>query len=440
MAGTIGIRHETKSDWERRAPLTPDHVGELIVTEGVRVVVEPSPTRVFDDESYRRAGATISHDLSACSVILGVKEIPPEAFRPDTTYAFFSHTIKGQPQNMRMLRALLTQGASLVDYERIVDARGRRLVGFSRFAGLAGMIDTLWALGQRLTHEGTSSPFDGLRRAWEYAHLDEAVAAIEGAGAALVRDGVPASLQPLVIGVAGRGAVSQGAQEVLRSLPLVRVRPEELPGLASHSRRDRAVFETVFATRDLVRARDGVAPVDARHYKLHPEHYVSDFERHLEHLTVLVTGIYWEPRYARLVTRSWVQARYKREPEPRLKVIGDVTLDLHGAVEITTTATTPDAPVYVHDVDRDESVMGVAGRGPVVLAVDFLPTELPVDASRAFGDALCPFVGALTRIDPATAIDDLDLPLELRHALIAHRGELTPEYARLATSIADAGA
>jgi len=431
MAGTIGIRRETKSDWERRAPLTPDHVRELVASDGLRFVVQPATNRVFPDDAYREAGATLSEDLSGCSVILGVKEIPADAFQPDTTYAFFSHTIKGQPQNMGMLRALLDRGCSLIDYERIVDARGRRLVGFSRFAGLAGMIDTLWTLGKRLAHEGIPSPFADLRRAWEYRDLEEATAAITAAGAAIAGGALPEAARPLVVGVAGRGAVSQGAQEILRLLPVVRVTPDDLASIDAHPERDRAVFTTVFATRDLVRARDGLAPVDARHYKAHPEHYESDFERHLEHLSVLVTGIYWEPRYPRLVTREWVNERYRREPAPRLRVIGDVTLDLHGAVEITTTATAPDAPVYVHDVDRDESVMGVAGRGPVVLAVDFLPTELPVDASRAFGDALRPFVSALAGIDPRADASDLGLPPELGPALIAHGGALMPDYARL---------
>lgn len=437
--GMIGIRRETKSDWERRAPLTPDHVRELIAAEGLRFVVEPASNRVFPDEAYRDAGATLSDDLSGCSLILGVKEIPVDAFQPDTTYAFFSHTIKGQTQNMRMLGALLDRGCSLIDYERIVDARGKRLVGFSRFAGLAGMIDTLWTFGQRLTHEGHRSPFADLRRAWEYRDLDEATAAITAAGAAIANGELPDAARPLVIGVAGRGAVSQGAQEILRLLPVVRVSPDDLASLDQHPDRDRAVFTTVFATKDLVRARDGKAPVDARHYKAHPEDYESDFERHLEHLSVLVTGIYWEPRYPRLVTRKWVNERYRRDPAPRLRVIGDVTLDLHGAVEITTTATAPDAPVYVHDVDRDESVMGVTGRGPVVLAVDFLPTELPVDASRAFGDALRPFVGALAGLDARADLGSLALPPELQPALIAQGGVLTPDYARLEASIRAAG-
>ena len=147
MSIRIGIRRETKSDWERRAPLTPRHVTTLVRDHGLSVAIEPSVKRAFDDEAYVRAGATLEEGLSSCGLVLGVKEIPPELFRADTTYAFFSHTIKGQPASMPMLRAMLDRGASLIDYERVVDTDGRRLIGFSRFAGLAGMIDSLWGAG-----------------------------------------------------------------------------------------------------------------------------------------------------------------------------------------------------------------------------------------------------------------------------------------------------
>ena len=86
--------------------------------------------------------------------MLAVKEIPEAQFRPGKTYVFFSHTIKGQPYNMDMLRRMMELGCQLLDYERIVDERNVRLISFSRFAGIAGVVDTLWALGRRLEWEG----------------------------------------------------------------------------------------------------------------------------------------------------------------------------------------------------------------------------------------------------------------------------------------------
>ncbi|MFQ5696290.1 MAG: hypothetical protein ACE5HB_09905, partial [Terriglobia bacterium] len=49
----IGIRREDKNRWERRAPLTPDHVAELVREQGHSVAVQPSPLRIFLDSDYR---------------------------------------------------------------------------------------------------------------------------------------------------------------------------------------------------------------------------------------------------------------------------------------------------------------------------------------------------------------------------------------------------
>src|SRR3970282_1693147 len=136
----IGIRREDKNKWERRVPLTPEHV-RSIVAGGTAVCVQPSPIRVFPDDAYRAVGAEVSEELSGCSLVLGVKEMPASIFAAGRAYMFFSHTIKGQPHNMPMLRALLARGATLVDYERVTEASGRRLVFFGRHAGLAGAVE-----------------------------------------------------------------------------------------------------------------------------------------------------------------------------------------------------------------------------------------------------------------------------------------------------------
>ena len=70
----------------------------------------------------------------------------------------------------------------------------------------------------------------------------------------------------------------------------------------------------------------------------------------------------------------------------------------------------------------------VIGQEPVVLAVDFLPCELPVDASRYFSQALSPFVPALARADLRKPLSDSGLPPELQRATIVHNGRLTEPY------------
>ena len=72
--------------------------------------------------------------------------------------------------------------------------------------------------------------------------------------------------------------------------------------------------------------------------------------------------------------------------------------------------------------------MGVAGRGPVVLAVDILPSELPREASEYFSGVLEQFVPAIARADFSVGFDELDLPPEIKRAVILHNGELAPDY------------
>jgi alpha-aminoadipic semialdehyde synthase len=406
----IGIRREDKNRWERRAPLTPDHVAEL-VRHGVTVAVEPSPVRVFPDDAYRAAGARILDDLSSCPVVVGVKEIPVEKLNPDTAYFFFAHVTKGQPGNMPMLRRLMELGSTLVEYEKIVDERGRRLVFFGRHAGFAGMLDTLATLGRRFEHEGVDSPFASLKLAHEYADLEEAHAELARVAAVIRRDGVPKALHPLVIGFTGSGNVSKGAQEIFDQLPYEEIIPEDLPSLFTNEDLPRNLLYKVIFTRN--------------------DRHSGAMGRGLGYLTALVNGIYWEPGQPRVVSNDDLRALYANGASPRLRVIGDITCDLHGSIEANVKITTPGDPVYVYDVATGEAHSGVAGRGPVILAVDNLPCELPVDASQHFGDALLRFLPALSRADWTEPFETLELQDEIRRAVVVHRGRLTPNYAHL---------
>jgi saccharopine dehydrogenase (NAD+, L-lysine-forming) len=216
---SIGIRREDKDQWEARVPLIPDDVARLTDSGAAEFVLQPSAQRVFAADDYLRAGARLDEDLSACDIVLAVKEIPRELFGQGKTYAFFSHTIKGQPYNMDMLRRLMELECQLIDYERITDAQGKRLIFFSRFAGLAGAIDALWALGRRLEWEGLApNPFAELRQTSTYPTLAAALAAVREVGARIARDGLPAAICPFVVGVTGYGNVSRGAQEVVDAL------------------------------------------------------------------------------------------------------------------------------------------------------------------------------------------------------------------------------
>ncbi len=176
MEKIIGIRREDKNRWERRTPLIPAHVKELKEKYGIKTIVQPSALRVFSDREYEEAGAVIDEDLSAASVVLAVKEIPMEMFQKDKTYVFFSHTIKGQDYNMPMLKRMMELECNLVDYERVVDDQNRRLIFFSRYAGIAGMIETLHAFGQKLKQQGYSTQLERIKQAYEYDSVETYIA------------------------------------------------------------------------------------------------------------------------------------------------------------------------------------------------------------------------------------------------------------------------
>lgn len=424
----IGVRHEDKSPWERRAPLSPEHVRKLVDQHRIDVAVVSSSRRVFTDDQYEAAGARIVPSVAACQVVLGVKEIPPCKLIHGMAYLFFAHVIKGQPHNMPLLQKLLDKKCHLIDYEKITDAAGRRLIFFGRYAGLAGMIETLWAFGQRLQSRGLETPFAAVRRPYEYADLAQAKEQLREVGARLRADGVPHELRPLVVGFAGYGNVSQGAQEILDELPLVECSPDQLFGaqLAELPAEDN-VIKVVFKEEHMVEPINPRRPFELQDYYDRPDRYMSSFARYLPRLRVLVNCIYWDTPYPHLVSRADVR-RLAATDSLAVEVIGDISCDVRGAIELTSRPSTVDHPVYVYDPERGTIRDGVEGPGPVIMAIDNLPCELPADATRSFGDALLPFIPALARTDFDVPRRELELPDELRRGLIVHRGRLTPDY------------
>jgi alpha-aminoadipic semialdehyde synthase len=435
----IGIRREDKSRWEGRVPLVPAHIAELVRERGLEFSVQPSPIRAFDDHLFAEAGAALDEKLADCPIIMGVKEIPVEKLEAGRVYVYFSHTIKGQSANMPALKRLLELGCTLIDYEKITDDAGRRLVFFGRFAGIAGMIDTLWALGRRLEHEGvTPNPFAAVEPSHRYEDLRAARVALAGVADRIRDQGLPPSLTPFVCGFAGYGQVSLGAQEIYDLLPVVEIDPADVTSAAADPH---ICYKVVFHEKHLVRRIDDSAPFELQEYYDHPELYADAFRPFADHLTLLVNCIYWEPKYPRLLSREQLAELYAPgAPAPRLRVIGDISCDVDGSVACTVRTTTPDAPIYVYDPQTGSGTDGVEGHGPVVLAVDFLPSELPVDASQHFSESLLPHVPELAGIDLEAPFASCGLPPELERATIAYRGELTAAYKYLESHLEQATA
>jgi len=421
--------------WERRVPLVPGDLRRLSDENGLRFVVQSSEKRAFTDDEYRDAGFEIVDKLEGCPIVFGLKEIPIDVFEPNAAYVFFSHTIKGQPANMPMLQRCLDLGCTILDYERIVDDDNRRLIFFGNYAGLAGAIDTLWTLGRRLAQEGFDTPLAEIRQASTYADLAEAKKAVAAVGKRIAEEGLPEAISPLVIGLSGYGNVSKGAQEILDLLPIESVRPVDLLGDGGAFGGPNRVIKVVFREEDTVLRLDPSAPFDLQEYYDHPERYRGAFDRYLPRLHALVNCVYWEPKYPRLITREAVRELYA-DGQPTLRVIGDISCDIEGSVEITVKATEPDDPVYVYDPTTGSIVSGIDGHGPVMMTVEILPSELPREASAYFSRILTGFVPAIAAADYRVSFDALALPPELKRAVICHRGELAPDYKNLEKHLA----
>jgi saccharopine dehydrogenase (NAD+, L-lysine-forming) len=143
---------------------------------------------------------------------------------------------------------------------------------------------------------------------------------------------------------------------------------------------------------------------------------------------VLVNSIYWDTPYPRLLTRKWARANWGPGKQPRLQVVGDISCDLEGAIELTTRPTMPDEPCYVAVPDSGEILPGVEGPGPAIMAVDNLPCEVPRESSEYFSRVLSEMIPALARADFRVGFESLLLPPHLKKAVIAHRGALAPDY------------
>ena len=413
--------------WERRTPLIPAHIKELAHGTGLEFIVQSSAMRAYSDDEYREAGLTVATDLTECPVIIALKEIPVDVLEKDKAYVFFSHVIKGQALNMPMLQQALDLGCTIIDYEKITDENNHRLIAFGNYAGLAGMIDTLWSVGDRLAWEGISNPFEPLTQASQYADLAAAKAAIRAIGEIIQTEGLPEAITPLTIGIAGYGNVSKGAQEILDLLPITDIAPADLLAGRLPDNVNNTILKVVFQEKDTVLPLVEGKAFELQEFYDHPERYRAAFERYLPYLTALVNCIYWEPKYPRLVTVESAKTLYA-DGQPKLRVIGDISCDVEGGVEITVKATEPDDPIYVYDPATGSIHSGVEGNGPVMVAVDILPSELPWESSAYFSNILKGLVPEIAAADYAADFEALDLPAPLKRAVICHRGALTPDY------------
>jgi saccharopine dehydrogenase (NAD+, L-lysine-forming) len=399
----VGIIREGKMPRDKRVPFTPEQC-MMISKEfpNVDLVVQPSEWRSFKDKEYVEAGIKMQEDISDCDILVGIKEVPKEDLIPGKKYLFFSHTIKKQPHNKKLLQAILEKKITLIDYECMVDAHENRIIGFGRFAGIVGAYNGLMAYGLKY-HLFDLKPAHLCHDKKElFQHLDQA------------------NLPNVKIVVTGGGRVGNGACETMGAMNIRKVTPYEF---LNYSFRE-AVYVQLHS-EDYYQSKDG-SPFSAYDFHHHPQNYSCRFTATDSYASVtdmLIHCTYWDPRADVLFTKAQM-----RDPDFRIGVIADVTCDLNGSIPSTTQASTIEDKFYGYDTMSEQVTAPFAKGAITVMAIDNLPCELPRDASDGFGKHL------FERVLPSLFGEDKDGVIE--RASIAKNGQLTERFSYLKDYVA----
>jgi alanine dehydrogenase len=354
----LGIIREGKTPPDKRVPFTPFQAEEIEQRfPHVKVVVEESPVRCFQDREYRALDVEVAPSVADCDILMGIKEVPTDRLIAGKTYLFFSHTIKKQPHNRRLLQEILKKNIRLIDYEALKDKLGNRLVAFGRFAGLVGAYNGLWTYGKRY------KKFD-LKRAYECFDVNDLKLELR-----------KVKLPPVKIVLTGAGRVGKGAMETLDSAGIRKVSPEDFLTKIF----DEPVYVQLSSADYHVRKEGGHFNREEFHHE--PEKYNSTFLAFTKVADVLLAGAYWNPKAPVLFTRNDML-----RPDFKIRVIADITCDIEGSIPSTLRASTIGAPLYDYDPATGKEMPALSNEKFVtVMAVDNLPCELPRNASEEFG-------------------------------------------------------
>uniref|UniRef100_A0A914VUB3 Saccharopine dehydrogenase (NAD(+), L-glutamate-forming) n=1 Tax=Plectus sambesii TaxID=2011161 RepID=A0A914VUB3_9BILA len=435
----LAIRRETHNAWERRAPLTPVHVKKL-VKKGIRVLIQPSNRRAFPIQDYVAVGAIVQEDLSEAQLIMTVKAVPIQELIPEKTYAFFSHTIKAQTENMPLLDAVLHRKIRLIDYEKMVNSKGKRIVMFGKWAGFTGIISLFHGLGLRLLALGHNTPFLHIGLAHNYSNSHMAINAVRDAGYEIALNKMPHSVGPLVFIFTGSGNVSRGAQEVFRHLPHEYVDVSMLPKIAMQGELNK-VYGCVVSRADHIVHKAG-SVYDPEEFEQHPERYVSKFATEIApYASVIINGIFWGPKMPRLLTISDAKRLLTPNVKQSLDVPGcptlphrlialcDISADPCGSIEFMTACTTIDKPFKIYDADLNQMTDNLnVAKGCLICSIDNLPAQMPVEASEQFGSLLLPYIPDMLNCSTNQHFDRLACCDEVKKAIITTDGKLTPNF------------
>ncbi|GGG54870.1 alanine dehydrogenase [Bizionia arctica] len=395
MSIKFAIIKERKNPPDRRVVFSPEKLAEARTQFPEAIFkVESSDIRIFPDQDYKALGFEVTDDVSDCDVFLGVKEVPMDALIPNKKYFFFSHTIKKQPYNRKLLQAMLEKNIEMYDHETIVKKSGARLIGFGRYAGLVGAYNAFRALGLR-------DELYELPKVETLADLDAVKAELD-----------KITLPNFKIVLTGTGKVAQGAKEILDHL--------EIKEISDALYLTSKFTEPVYCMADVMEysvRKDGKVGRKQEFYK-DPTGYKSNFMPYAKESDVFIAGHFYGNNAPYLFTREDA-----KQAEFKINLVADISCDVDGPVASTLRASTIADPFYGYDAKTEKEVAYNAKEAITVMAVDNLPCELPNDASKGFGDMF------LESVIPAFFNND-ERGI-LKRARITENGKLTERFSYL---------
>jgi saccharopine dehydrogenase (NAD+, L-lysine-forming) len=391
----FGIIRERKNPPDKRVVLSPKACQKVLNAHSKAVIiVEPSAIRAYADDAYKALDVTVADKMNDCEVLLGVKEVPINDLIPNKKYFFFSHTIKKQPYNRDLLRAILEKNIEMYDHEVITNKQEQRVVAFGRYAGIVGAYNGFRAYGLK---------FD-LFQLPKANDLEDQEA--------LINELKKLRLPAIKVLLTGRGRVGNGAREMLDGMGMRRV------NVADYL--EKTFNEPVYCQIDAGeynKRKDGVRGTKADFFA-NPDEYKSNFFRFAKVSDFYIAGHYFGQGSPYLFTRE--DAKHQ---DFKIKVVADVSCDIDGPVASTIRPSTIADPIYGYDPMAESETDFIKPEAIAVMAVDNLPCELPRDASEGFGEAF------IKNVIPAFFNGDKDGVLH--RARMTQNGKLTERYAYL---------
>lgn len=355
----IGIIREEKIPNDHRVPFSPAQCVELQTKFSLKVIVQPSPSRCFSDADYLALGIEMQEDLSECEYLMGVKEVPVDQLIPNKKYFFFSHTIKKQPYNKKLMQALIQKNIQMIDYECLKNEKQQRLLGFGRYAGIVGAYNSILAWGLR----NKSFSLKPAHLCFDQSEMKKELQNIK--------------LPALKFVLTGGGRVGKGAMELLAWAGIQAVSIDDYL--------NKSFSYPVFCLLDCQHYYHlpNTTEFDFNHFIQHSKEYQSIFPPFLNKSDVYISCHFWDNQSAPLFTiQDCLQPTFKT------KIIADITCDINGSVPSTIRSSKISEPLYGFNPNSGKETDPFNDDAITVMAVDNLPCELPKDASVDFGQAL----------------------------------------------------